>query len=108
MSQDKKSKSLYGPGFRSDPNLHRPQKRPTQSADRSTATVDGVNQSFWYLVSLENIKDGAVRAVVTRLMMLLYSRGISFRAKPNPLLLDTHSILEVAPPSQKTGSQINE
>jgi hypothetical protein len=25
-----------GPGFRSDPNLHRAQKRPIQSADRST------------------------------------------------------------------------
>jgi hypothetical protein len=35
-----------GPGFRSDPKVHRAQKRPTQSADRSTATVDGVDQSF--------------------------------------------------------------
>ena len=33
-------------GLRSDPNLHRAQKRPVQSADRSTATVGGVEQSF--------------------------------------------------------------
>ena len=33
-------------GFRSNPNLHRAQKRPIQSADRSTATVGGVDQSF--------------------------------------------------------------
>ena len=33
-------------GFRSNPNLHRAQKRPIQSADRSTATVGGVGQSF--------------------------------------------------------------
>jgi hypothetical protein len=33
-------------GFRSDPNLHRAQKRPIQSADRSTATVGGVGQSI--------------------------------------------------------------
>jgi len=45
-------------GFRSNPNLHRAQKRPTQSADRSTETVDGVDQSFLYLVGSENIKDG--------------------------------------------------
>jgi len=45
-------------GFRSNPNLHRAQKRPTQSADRSTEAVDGVDQSFLYLVSSENIKDG--------------------------------------------------
>jgi hypothetical protein len=29
---------VMGPGFRSDPNMHRAYKRPTQSADRSTAT----------------------------------------------------------------------
>jgi Fe-S oxidoreductase len=45
-------------GFRSNPNLHRAQKRPTQSADRSAETVDGVDQSFLYLVGSENIKDG--------------------------------------------------
>ena len=33
-------------GFRSDPNLHRAQKRPIQSADRSTGTVGGVGQSI--------------------------------------------------------------
>jgi hypothetical protein len=33
-------------GFRSNPNLHRAQKRPIQSADRSTETVEGVDQSF--------------------------------------------------------------
>ena len=34
-------------GFRSDSNLHRAQKRPIQSADRSTATVGGAGQGFW-------------------------------------------------------------
>jgi hypothetical protein len=34
-------------GFRTDPNMHRAQMRPIQSADRSTATVGGVGQSFW-------------------------------------------------------------
>ena len=29
-----------------EPNLHRAQKQPTQSADRSTETVDGVDQPF--------------------------------------------------------------
>jgi len=32
--------------MKSDPNLHRAQKRPNQSADRSTATVGGVGQIF--------------------------------------------------------------
>ena len=33
-------------GFRANPNLHRSRSLPTQSADRSTETVDGVDQSF--------------------------------------------------------------
>jgi hypothetical protein len=33
-------------GLGSNPNLHRAQKRPIQSADRSRATVGGVGQSF--------------------------------------------------------------
>jgi hypothetical protein len=33
-------------GLRSNPNLHRAQTGPIQSADRSTATVGGVDQSF--------------------------------------------------------------
>jgi hypothetical protein len=33
-------------GYRSNPNLHRAQKRPIQSADRSTAKVGDASQDF--------------------------------------------------------------
>jgi hypothetical protein len=38
---------VMGLGFRSDSNLHRAQKWPIQSADRSTGTVAGAGQGFW-------------------------------------------------------------
>jgi hypothetical protein len=34
-------------GFKSDPNMHRAQKGPIQSADRSRAIVGGTGQNFW-------------------------------------------------------------
>ena len=34
-------------GFKSDPNVHRAQKWPISSADRSRATVGGAGQDFW-------------------------------------------------------------
>jgi hypothetical protein len=34
-------------GFKSDPNMHRAQKWPNQSADRSRAIVGGAGRDFW-------------------------------------------------------------
>jgi hypothetical protein len=34
-------------GFKSNPNMHRAQKWPIESADRSRAIVGGAGQDFW-------------------------------------------------------------
>jgi hypothetical protein len=58
-------------GFRTDPNLHRAQKRPIQSADRSTATVGGVGQSI-----RRTWKSGSMMSVTgTKKMMVENARG---------------------------------
>ena len=37
-------------GFKSDPNMHRAQKWPIQSANRSRAIVGGAGKDFWELL----------------------------------------------------------
>jgi hypothetical protein len=50
---------VMGPGFRSDPNMHRAYKRPTQSADRSTAT--GVASARTFCGNLESSKSTSTK-----------------------------------------------
>ena len=74
-------------GFRSDPNLHRAQKRPIQSADRSTATVGGVGQSIrrtWRGRSMMSVTG-------TKKMMVENARG-------NEEVCDAHKALEKIDP----------